>query len=297
MSETCGACKNEFETLEEVFSHPCTGDVPSNRGWNSMPSTRHATMPRSSGAPATEKQVAFLTRLAAERPMWADVENLHADRIPQLTKAQASAKIDEALKIPAETAAAAPVTGAQSTPKQRDFIRTLLAERSGNSLAEALREALNGHREAGTLTAAVASAAIEALLAIKPEGGFELNKGDIHVVDGKFVRVHIGQQSGQPYACVGEVIREAVWAGDGTLLEPGEVEWNKVTGLVRRLSAETKATAEQAKQFSRLAGRCIFCSHAIDTPQSTAVGYGPHCAAKYGLPWGSTVEEVAQTNA
>lgn len=54
-------------------------------------------------SPATPKQIAFLKTLAAERPMWADVENMHADNIERLTKAQASSCISDALKVPKET--------------------------------------------------------------------------------------------------------------------------------------------------------------------------------------------------
>lgn len=53
--------------------------------------------------PATPKQIAFLKKLAAERPMWADVENMHADNIERLTKQQASSFIDQALQVPKET--------------------------------------------------------------------------------------------------------------------------------------------------------------------------------------------------
>ena len=31
---------------------------------------------------------------------------------------------------------------------------------------------------------------------------------------------------------------------------------------------------------------CRFCSKALTHPNSQAVGYGPTCAQKYGLPWG-----------
>jgi hypothetical protein len=185
-----------------------------------------------------------------------------------------------------------------ATKAQRDYLRRLLSERVGHPNAEAIRTSLNWAREEGTLTKSVASAAIDSLKAIPANVvvPFELKKGDIHVVDGKFVRVHISQGTGNPYAVVANILREATWS-DGKVVEPGEVEWDFVSGLVTKLSEATRATAEQAKSFATLAGRCIFCSHAIDTPESTAVGYGPVCAAKNNLPWGSTVEVVPQTHA
>lgn len=33
-------------------------------------------------------------------------------------------------------------------------------------------------------------------------------------------------------------------------------------------------------------GSCCFCSRLLETRESVAVGYGPVCATKYGLPWG-----------
>ena len=34
------------------------------------------------------------------------------------------------------------------------------------------------------------------------------------------------------------------------------------------------------------AGMCCFCGMALSTPESTTAGYGPHCAKRFGLPWG-----------
>jgi hypothetical protein len=53
--------------------------------------------------PATAKQIAFLKKLAAERPMWRDVENMHDDVIERLDKKSCSAMIDAAMAIPKET--------------------------------------------------------------------------------------------------------------------------------------------------------------------------------------------------
>lgn len=63
-------------------------------------------------APATEKQIAFLQKLAAERPSWADVENLHPDVINRLNRSDASYFIDLALKVGKEIGAAKPAAAA-----------------------------------------------------------------------------------------------------------------------------------------------------------------------------------------
>ena len=37
---------------------------------------------------------------------------------------------------------------------------------------------------------------------------------------------------------------------------------------------------------------CCFCHKELTTKESLAVGYGPLCAEKLGLPWGETAERV-----
>jgi hypothetical protein len=174
--------------------------------------------------------VAYLTKLAHERPMWAQVENMHDDVIAKLTKADASAKINEALAVAVEVKAQAP------------------AERT--------------------------------------EYQAQAKRGDVHVVDGVYYRIHVAQNSGNAYAARAHIVGEAQWAADGSLIEAADIKWSYERGFIRKLSQETKATPEQAAAFGHLVGRCCFCSHAIDTPESTQAGYGPVCAAKYDLPWG-----------
>lgn len=42
-----------------------------------------------------------------------------------------------------------------------------------------------------------------------------------------------------------------------------------------------------ATQHGIATGTCCFCSRLLSTRESRVVGYGPICAARYGLPWGS----------
>jgi len=127
----------------------------------------------------------------------------------------------------------------------------------------------------------------------QPATGYtaEAKRGDVHVVDGTYYRIHIAQKTGNPYAARADIIEEAVWE-NGTLVQPGKIAWEYQPGLINRLSTATLTTAAQAAAFGHLVGRCCFCSHAIDTPESTAVGYGPVCASKYDLPWGNTTQVV-----
>lgn len=47
-----------------------------------------------------------------------------------------------------------------------------------------------------------------------------------------------------------------------------------------------------ARQYGRRSGRCVFCGLLLTDPRSLAVGYGPVCATKWGLPW----QKVDDTN-
>jgi hypothetical protein len=57
-----------------------------------------------------------------------------------------------------------------------------------------------------------------------------------------------------------------------------------VSELLRRLGENP---AEVASEYGRLTGNCCFCSRKLDDARSTAVGYGPVCAEKFGLEWGA----------
>ncbi len=45
--------------------------------------------------------------------------------------------------------------------------------------------------------------------------------------------------------------------------------------------------AQAAKAASLRLGVCTFCGSRLTTTESKAVGYGPTCATRYGLPWGN----------
>ena len=88
MGIKCGHCGNTHTTVNQVKA--CGGGVQAPAG----------------PAMATEKQVAFLNRLLAERPALRDVENLWPDVVAKMTKADASAKITEVMATPKEAQAA-----------------------------------------------------------------------------------------------------------------------------------------------------------------------------------------------
>ena len=45
--------------------------------------------------------------------------------------------------------------------------------------------------------------------------------------------------------------------------------------------------------FAQHGSQCFYCGRDLDTPESLAVGYGPVCAAKLGLPWGAKAIPMA----
>lgn len=55
-----------------------------------------------------------------------------------------------------------------------------------------------------------------------------------------------------------------------------------------------------AANYGKLTGCCCFCGRSLSDDRSTDVGYGPVCAAKFGLNWGTTelhAESAAQASA
>lgn len=218
-------------------------------------------------------------------------------------------------------------TAYPATDKQVAFIRKLAAERlakkADGTVSELTVEEVVAAREGGMdawlagLDKKAASKRIDGLLAApkKPKavpGGIvdsgipgedgtpplatgayvdTAKKGDVHVVDGEYLRVHIAQKSGHPYAVKAVIVEEAEWDGD-TLVKSGKVQWVYAPGVIKTLSPSTFATAEEAAAFGKMVGRCCFCSTPIDTPESIAAGYGPVCAANRGLPWGDAITKV-----
>jgi hypothetical protein len=86
----------------------------------------------------------------------------------------------------------------------------------------------------------------------------------------RFVRVHEGRNGGRLYG--------KVWDGHGFDYQPGSL-----TGC----APENRVTAEQAAAFGHATGCCCFCSRTLTDDRSLVVGYGPTCATKHGLPWGT----------
>jgi hypothetical protein len=60
-----------------------------------------------------------------------------------------------------------------------------------------------------------------------------------------------------------------------------------VEGLLEEFASNP---VEVAQRYGKLTGNCMFCGKKLDDPTSVAVGYGPVCAKKWGLPHNAGVQ-------
>lgn len=204
---------------------------------------------------ATEKQVNYILFLQSEREC--SRPRLSRQEATELSKSAAKKAIDQLLAEPMMAPAAKPVAPVRPN-KYAGSCATChghVAEGAGSLANE------DGRWVVRHLPGACPEAApkVDAYVPVR---------GDVHVVDGKYYRVSVGQNSGQPY------VNE--WTGSS---------WEFAKGAVAKLSANTVATAEQAAEFGHAFSRCVFCSLPLDLDRSIEVGYGQKCAAHRGLPW------------
>lgn len=276
----CGNCKESGKTVEHIKE--CYGITV-----NGMSPAEAAAQQASEIAAEHANEVALYGDASQ---LTAQTYNATKGHIPEDAKAYAYAK------------AAAMETADAASAKQVGYVRSLNEQRqvpvAGKTTEEAdiiarFEDLLGGHK---FVSKHEASQVIEWLKG-QPKRqqaassyAAEAKRGDVHVVDGTYYRIHIAQKSGNAYAAQAHIDAAAQWAEDGTLVKAGTIRWEYMPGLIKKLNASTLTTAAQAAAFGRLVGRCCFCSHAIDTPESTAVGYGPVCASKYGLHWGDAVQ-------
>jgi len=114
---------------------------------------------------------------------------------------------------------------------------------------------------------------------IRLNGGYVLSlagnkskyKGSINITDG------------QPYGA-------NIWYGrintNGKLTYPRFLSEDSKDLLEDELIEFSKDPAKYATLYGKLHSSCMFCGKELTNQQSIAVGYGPICAGKYGLPHG-----------
>lgn len=186
----------------------------------------------------------------------------------------------DAEKIAAETIrraqrprpAAAP---APASEKAAAWAKTLWSQKQTDQLPSALREIGARLADGQEISARNCSRLIDAMKGLPyapkaPVAPVASITDGFYKLGDDFVKVQEAKHgSGHLYA--------KRWDGDS---------WQYESGLVRKLRPEMELTAEQAKEFGKLYGCCIYCSLDLTDERSITAGYGPKCASKRGLPWG-----------
>jgi hypothetical protein len=212
----------------------------------------------------SDKQVAFIKRLCAER-------GLEVDPTWIRTKSRCSAEIDRLIKIPATVV---PADVPRASEKQQAFLRSLLAERDlvtdeteamlaaiSKTQASAMIEQIkatprvvNNHKADGTRATTIAE-----------DGFYVLEHGD-HVDVYKVQRAVHG--SGNLYA------KRLVPGVDGA---KGTWEYEGRAPLSLPLE---RLTLERAKELGRLYGMCVKCGATLTDERSIEAGIGPICGSR-----------------
>lgn len=90
---------------------------------------------------------------------------------------------------------------------------------------------------------------------------------------------------------------DRTWYGridrDGTFQPSPRIEAETVAAVGAALTAMAADPESAARRFGRETGACCFCAIELTDPRSVTVGYGPICADKWGLPWGTIAKAEA----
>lgn len=118
----------------------------------------------------------------------------------------------------------------------------------------------------------------------------------------RFPKIHLTTKSGRTLKLYVSTVRSRVpdtvnvvdsvrdiWYGrvhkDGSW-ESGNAPADEVNSVAETLAEFAANPEEIAARSGHLSGNCCFCNRALTDERSTSVGYGPVCAAKWGLAWG-----------
>jgi hypothetical protein len=164
--------------------------------------------------------------------------------------------------------------GPTATEKQVDLILKLAAEQGTSRDAETV--ARMPRHAASTLIDLLietgkAMRTIQRQQTVgKPRAG-SVDDGVYRLPDGRLVKVQWNQAETSKYA---KIWQDGEWVYDG------------VRGVYRQLAPEMALSAQDAKAFGDLYGRCVYCSRKLTDERSISAGYGEKCADDRGLPWG-----------
>lgn len=93
-----------------------------------------------------------------------------------------------------------------------------------------------------------------------------------------------GRTRNRTYATVKHPTGEVRW------IKARPYGWEPVEEFCRQFYADPISACDT---HGKTSGMCCFCSSPLTDKRSTAVGYGPICAQRFGLPWGNQLNPVS----
>lgn len=81
---------------------------------------------------------------------------------------------------------------------------------------------------------------------------------------------------------------------EGAFMPSRETSRPDAEAIKAALAILTADPEAAAKAYGQRTGNCCFCTQALTDPRSVAAGYGPICAAKWGLAWGQAGAEAEE---
>lgn len=172
----------------------------------------------------------------------------------------------------------------QATPKQKDFVSSLLMQlgRTESSLPRPIDE--YGIREISPLIDE-----LKEELHNKPKVAVSVMEPSATVAEGMYRDPDTGaiykvqraiHGSGNLYAKRLRIVSEAERDDEGDIVVPGKVVFDYSPGTLRTLRPEWRMTMEQAVEFGALYGTCVRCGRTLTKEKSIERAMGPICAGK-----------------
>lgn len=246
-----------------------TGATPGERPAAAPAAERRATAGagRSVQNPASDKQVAYITKLAAQHDV-SEIGTFPARTLAAIQNDEASTvsikRASDLIDVLRRQPLAAAWAPRLASDKQLGFIRSLTA-RKGYTFSE---------NDLTSLSPQDASKMIDMLQGLedapKPQqAGSDALEDGMYRMDGIVYKVqHAVNGSGRQYAK--QLIQD----------HTGAWSFEYATGAIRRLRPEHRMTLAEAKEFGALYGTCCVCGRTLTDEKSIAAGIGPICGGR-----------------
>lgn len=274
-TETCDACGEQFDTLAEVFSHPCRGLPASTHTPHAVRRSDNIDRPESgNGQGGRYERLNNSNRYGGNCVRCGSYVPAGEGWLVKDNSAQRGGTVwgvEHRIGECSEQVEAQPRTNTISE-KQEDYLRSLLARKNPEADADALVKALN---DADNPRAA-ASVTIDALKQAPdaPKSAEAELEDGIYLVDGTVYKVYHTKHGANQ-----QVAKELVIDGPANL-DRASFEYRGKRPL-RKIKPEHRMTLEQAKEFGAVYGVCCECSTTLTREESIEAGIGPVCARKF----------------